>query len=443
MSEDSQKNQQKSKVDLRENMSSLDDDTVKSKKSLADIFHISKHKKMEHLTLIFLCATTVFVGSFTTSCVLGYKHDVAVAQQTTSLSDQLAFSKTDGASVSLQPLVKSKDGHTAYMPFTVSDMSNLPTNANKYKTIIVPKAKRSNQKIKAELVVFGSTGNMCLKISSNTKIEPNTLQAIIRNNSKMSNTTTDANDGLNSDFSTNDETLSQLANKYDILTFAFNPGAIKGGGVSKKTVVDDATLSDVYNTCFLSKQRDSIEKDVKHQKQIISQNLAAAKDYRERLETLGYEVPKDPDFIKDDWRPFNTVNPKTGKMKNGSSVSTQNIQNQNSDSPDAEVLNNLPQFLPNKRLGDNAMQNAANQLNANTNADTNSDNNATANNTDAATIWSNLQNTWTNILSAKQQIYVTDNAQLYNLRQLRETVDHSISVSNSKHVIVSDGNQKF
>lgn len=439
MNKDSHKKQdepvENDKVNLRENLASSDDDYQK-KKTLADIFHISRHKKIEHLTLIFLAASTTFVGSFTASCIMGYKHEAAIAQQTTSLSDKLAFSKTDGASVTLKPIVKSKDEHTAYVPFSVSDMSNLPTNANKYKTVIVPKANGDGQKLKAELVVFGATGNMCIKISSNSKIEPSTLQAVIRDNSKMSNSASGSDDQLNSEFETNDATLEQLANQYDILTFAFNPGATKGGGVSKKTVTDDASLYDVYDTCFLSKQRDTIKKDIKHQKQIINQNLAAAKDYRERLEALGYEVPKDPDFVKNDWRPFNTVDPKTGKMKDGSNVSTQNIQNQNSDSPDAQALDNLPQYLPNKRLGNNAMQNATNQMTNDTDVN---DNSTATNNTDAATIWSNLQNTWTNVLSAKQQIYVTDNAQLYNLKQLGDSVEQSISVSNSKHAIVSDG----
>lgn len=425
-------------------------DDLKDKTILHSRLKVGAHKGIEVYTVALISCAVLFLGCYATSAIQGYGYETKQAELTTPIGNSsdaqgLAFSKDTNASVTLQPLVRTKDNHVCYVPFSISNMNKLSNEANDYRLYITPTIRfHSIQKFKASLIMFGSTGNAVIKLESSEPIEANTVQvALISNkNLKAGEETSEDNDVNNNDGGSN--TMQKLESKYNMLTFTTNPGAKKN--VRSTRLPDGATWKQVYNACFADAQRSTYEKDIAHQKSLISQYKKTANNFRGRLEQLGYDVPANPDFWNDSWRPYNTVNVNTGMMKNGVQATAALANNSNEqagneqDSPDAKQLNSLPTYLNNKRLGKNAMQTADAQIQAGNANNGNNNNNAqgqAANNSDPLTMWNTLKGQWQNILECKQQIYVYDNYGLYKINNaVKQDALSGVSVQSQKHVKV-------
>lgn len=406
------------------------DDLNAVKKSWLDRFNISRHKKIEHRTVLFCAATVLFVGCFGTAYYKGYQRDVQIANQTTPLSTQLNFSKTSNAQVKLQPLLKSQDGKTVYIPFSISTMENLSQSANNYRLYVMPVSKGEVlPKMKAQLVLFSYSGYGLIRLECNTKFEPQTMQMVIENTYHMASNSD--NDGMANVSDIGNEKLQQLGQKRDIVVFSTNPGATNN--VMKKRVDNEATWNQVYNICFGDAQIKQVEKSNQKLKNDIQSQLNTAKTYAQRLEVAGYDVPKAPDFVKDDWRPYNEINPDTGKFKNGTKAGAEAVSNatQNMNNPDAQYYQNLPQYLDNRKYGKNQMQDQQNQIQGQTTNESGQQNNNTGN---AVQQWSQLKQAWGNILSDKQKLYIANNYRLYNLKTDQDTNLQGLSIQSPKHV---------
>lgn len=441
-------------INMNDAGSDISIDDLKDKTILHSRLKVGAHKGIEVYTIALASCVALFLGGYGVSWVQGYGYETKQAELTTPIgnknnSESLSFSKDTNATVTLQPLVRTKDNHVCYVPFSISNMNKLSYEANDYRLYITPTIKyHSIQHFKASLIMFGSTGNAVIKLESSQPIEANTVQvALISNkNLKAGEENTEDNDVNQNDGGAN--TMQKLESKYNMLTFTTNPGAQKN--VRSTRLPDGATWKQVYNACFADAQRSQYKSDIQHQKKLIVQYKKTANNFRGRLEQLGYDVPKNPDFWNDDWRPYNAVNTDTGMMKNGMQATAALANNSNEqqgneqDSPDAKQLNSMPTYLNNKRLGKNAMQTADAQIQAGNNQGNNGDGNnnndaaqQATNNSDPLTMWNTLKGQWQNILECKQQIYVYDNYGLYKINNsVKQDALSGVSVQSQKHVKV-------
>lgn len=431
----------------KQSVQSFDDasDNIEYATSLRNRFRFGQHHGIEVRAAAVGIALVLFVGGYSIATYQGYQYDVKQEELTTPLSSSdLAFSHDPNATVSLQPLVRSRVGNVVYIPFSIGSMQNLSTSADDYKLYIIPTRRFATlQKFKAELVLFGTTGNACIKLSSDEPIKPQTIQIALISNKNLSATdqSGESNDLQNN--TTNQKGLQSLESKYNMVDFSSNPGAERN--VREQRIASGATWSDVYNMCFADTQRRAIYNKIDSQKTKIEQYKETANSYRERLEKMGYQVPKNPNFWNDDWRPANTVNIHTGMMKSGIMATdaiangTVNSNNgSNNSSADVADLNKMPQYLDNPRLGKNAMYNADQEIqNNNQNNNNQTNNQQQQNNDDPYTMWTTLKNQWQQILNAKQTIYITDHYGLYQINnEMKQNAMSGVSVQSQKHVTI-------
>lgn len=346
---------------------------------------------------------------------------------TTEYGTQLSFSKTSTPQLTLHRPITNKSRTLMYIPITISDNEQqLSTNANHYTMVVRPTVKNINYKLKANYIIFGTTGDTAIRLESNKPMKPNTLMIILRNNDNLRNAGTnnaDNNTEADTDQLTNTNApidLTALGQKNDITAFNVNPAA-KNVTINNK--IDNANTGDkLYHVIYSTDQINKVKKKIAKEQHHIKDDLKLANELTEQLTNDGYKVPTPPAYTKADWRPYNTVDPKTGDIKNGGNVlstntSAENNSNQNPDST------SFPTTLPNKQYGDNAMNNQAAQGNSQTTP---------------LTLWQNLQSTWQDILTTKQDIYVTQNAKIFMINYATKQQNDAYSVQKAKHVHVID-----
>lgn len=402
-----------------------------------------RHQQIEHTAVMFGCATLLLVAGTGISGYHAHEYNVHQAETVTTYGTQLAFSKTSGPVLTLQRPVATANGTRVYLPFLISGMHDvLSTNANHYHLYVMPAFSKWLQPIDARVVLFGNTGAGCIEISAAEKIEPQPLWFILRNNDKLTNSQQD-DDIMATNIDSSGNGLSAVTSRYDALAFKANPGA-KNVRCDKNLAAGSSYMS-VYNQVFADKERRQVHQAIHKDNEAIALNLRKANECVQRLQRAGYEVPAAPAYTKKDWRPFNAVNIKTGMMKNGvyclnsNATTATATNNDNGDNNDPDVVN-FPPTLKNKRLGDNAMNDAnnANNVNAgNNDTDANNTFNAVQNNDDALNTWQSLQTAWNNVLSNKQDIYVTQYTQLYSINQQVSNLAGNISVQSPKHVSIA------
>lgn len=329
------------------------------------------------------------------------------------------FSKSTDTTLTLNKTHLSKNGKTAYIPITFNSFDSVGIKADDYRLAVKPTdMKPMAYRLTGRLVLFQSANRGVIVITADKKIENEPLSiAILNTTSVAKGTTTDDGDVDDVESDTGDSGDIDWG-KHDGLMFICNPGTTEAQAHTRL----DAAPTDakaLYQQIFNSDDKQTIERKIKANQQKIRQNRAAAQALRERLSASGYDVPKNPAWIRDDWRPYDAVNLKTGRTANGKDVNTYVADSEETDQNDD--TENYPQNLKGRHGKTTEDDNS-----------TNGDSNADSSNGPAQQ-WTDLQDAWTAILEEKRDIYVTQYSNLYITKKSLQDVLDNATVGQSKY----------
>lgn len=378
------------------------------------VFHFNKHREIERSMFMFgLSFFLLFVGLIWGVFHIHYenvKRDLTV----NTSGQQFSFSKTD-TNLTIHKVVLSKDGKTAYIPFTLDSMDAVSGNADKLRVFVTCPKQTLTYRPAGRLILFSDTGRGAIEIHSSTGFSTQPIQIYINNRAHFKTADAggeDENTDVDEDVSNNAvNDQSDLFKKYDFVTFRINPYN-KQAQHSKRITSSPKEPMYLYADLFSRHKVNKIKKQIAKHKKNISAYQNGAEELRDKLVRAGYIVPPDPKFMLDTWRPDDEINPNTGCfVKNGKSAINYSVN---------DVTNHYPETL--KRRKGNGTNAAA--------AD-NSDNN----DNDTDNEWSDLTSTWDEIENLKRDIYVYDMQQLYLLKRDAQNMNNQTSVGSPKNFI--------
>lgn len=270
-----------------------------------------RHRKMEHLSRNFIIATSIFVlgGAYSV-----YHGNVLLEQKqesVTSAGSKVKFSKTT-AQMTLGSAYTTSDKATTFVPVTFSDMSALSTNAEDYYILVSRGSNAFSYSPNVQLVLFGETGRAAFIVNGSPRIANEAFQVVLRNDKLLVDKDTEGKG-----FSNNMKGFGDAAKLYDMLTFTINPGA-DSVRKTKELTSDNIAADDLYRVLFGNDDVDVIKEDIKKSRKNIELAEKKIKEYRERLDRNGYELPEEPAYMAKNWKPENAISIDVdGSLKDG------------------------------------------------------------------------------------------------------------------------------
>lgn len=408
---------------------------MKKKNAKRSFSLFDPHHVIERQTIWIGCSVGLLIGGVAVSQIhynhIRYEQLMRVDQSGATSH----FSKTQNTVLTLGKTHLSSDDKTAFIPLTFSSTDNVGISAKNYRFYVTAASgKAMTYKVRGNFIMYGTTGRGVLVLHSPTKIENQPLALFVINQKKVS-TVDEANE---------DDTMDQASadttefGKYDVAPFKINPGAIE---VAKHSRID-ATAQEplpIYEQLFGSGDIQKIYKSINKDKSQIKKYDRAASALIERLKDAGYDVPKAPDWMADDWQPEDAINLKTGKTRNGKNALTYKRQS----TSDASSNNQYPTNLTNRDGTTTAdaseqRQNSDNSSNSDANSESGNANNIGGTATDPATQWQNLQQAWNQVETLKIDMYVTQYQRLYRSRHQNKNVLRQTTIGPG-HAVVQKG----
>lgn len=380
------------------------------------------HRKIEHW------GTRLAIVLVLMSVSVGYSevhhHNQVVRQEMTvnPSGTSVQFSKAK-AIFTLKKAVLSNDGKWAYIPFTISNMTYLPNDPSQYQILIQAKGNKHSSlayKPVMRLVLFGSSGKGAIAMYSSTGIQNQPINLYLINLKRLAKADTQVQDtaGDTASGSQTDSGMQALQNKYDLIMFSANPGATD----VRKAKRTDASLDDketLYMSLFGGKSTKGIMNSISRAKQSINDNKEMIDEDRSKLTQMGFKVPKDPAWMADNWRPFDVVNAETGKTKTGKDAITYVNENGSEDMTHDKDDESFPDTLPST-------------------SDIKMDEQSDSQGRQASALWQDLCDRWNSVHSKKRQIWVNDQAKLYQINQQRHRQKTMTTIGPSaKNVAIS------
>lgn len=408
---------------------------MKKKNAKRSFSLFDPHHVIERQTIWIGCSVGLLIGGVAVSQI-HYNH---VRYEQLMRVDQSGatshFSKTQNTVLTLGKTHLSPDHKTAFIPLTFSSTDNVGINAKNYRFYVTAASgKAMTYKVRGNFIMYGTTGRGVLVLHSPTKIENQPLALFVINQKKVS-TVDEANEDNTMDQASADTTEF---GKYDVAPFKINPGAID---VAKHSRIDASAQQPlpIYEQLFGSGDIQKIYKAIDKDKSQIKKYNKAASALVERLKDAGYDVPKAPAWMAEDWQPEDAINLKTGKTRNGKNALT--YKRQSTDS--ASSNNQYPTNLTNRDGTTTAdateqRQNEDSSSNSDANADSGNANSIGGTATDPATQWQNLQQAWNQVETLKINLYVTQYQRLYRSRHQNKSVLRQTTIGPG-HAVVQKG----
>lgn len=371
------------------------------------------HHVIERQTILMGTSVVLLVSGFVVSTVHNNNVQHQILMKVDQSGTESNFSKTSDVTITLGKTYLSSDRKTAFVPITFNTLDKTGINANNYKLFLGDAAnKKMQNKYSGNLILYPSTNRGVVVLKSNSVIKNQPLVLFIMNLKNVSSV-----DEVNMDSisSANKDGDNLAFGGYDVAPFKINPGATT---VAKreKLSVDPKNIHGVYTSIFKSSDESDVQKDIKKDQKKIEQNIDVAKELRSRLELAGYEVPGNPPWLNDDWRPYDAVNLETGKTKNDKDVLSYVPSSADDDADKVDFPTNL-----NNKDGSTTDSNSVTD-----NSDSSSTNTTQAT---PAQQWSDLQSAWNAVKKLKRDIYVTQYKKLYKYRKEDSDILKQASIS--------------
>lgn len=393
------------------------------------IFKLNSHKKIERKIMSF----SLMLGVFIFSIFLGTYHNSNYNKEQASIvtgeGTTVNFSKTSDPEFNLKKIQLSSDKKTAYVPFQFNSMENLSTDANNYKVFVLPTAGKLSYKPTGQLIMFGTTGKGAIIIHSSNEIPNEPLHILLRNDKNLS---TDESDQDDEAMSTRGMSSLNIAKqKTDMLDFRINPASKQV--ISNKELGTKDTSSKLYNQLFAKEMLKKITDNNKQNEKNIKINISQSEEYMRRLKVQGFDVPNQPKWLSEDWKPFDAIGSDgvpqnlVGKMTSEEAASKgyddTNVNAENN--PDVSEKD-LPEKL--KRADGSTTEDNNNSSYGNYSDDNIDQQSDSSSDESPATTWANLRTSWTNILQYKRTIYVTNAAAIFQLESVVKSQDNVASI---------------
>lgn len=290
------------------------------------------HKRLVQQGAVFaICLACLSIGfgiSYTT-----YKHKQAIQDAIQSFANNtLVFSKTQTEVKTSQQPFMTQDKKTVYVPLSISNLSNIDSDASEYHIIMLPKkGEFTYHPTSIQLVSYGSTGKMFLRVDSADQIQNQLVQIIMWSGTKLTNDSYDGSEDTDNEIASS--ALAKFKSKYDTLAFTINLGAksipiiqqnkkvqqevtklVKNKDTKKlekkkvmitKTVpikenqnlYNDNKLQFIYNRIYSGAKLKKVQKHVKNVYNNMLTNQERVRRDWKNLKTAGYKMPTLPEWI--------------------------------------------------------------------------------------------------------------------------------------------------
>ncbi|WP_025020352.1 hypothetical protein [Ligilactobacillus equi] len=277
-----------------------------------------KHSKFERQTLSFAICFVALIFSASMCLYHNYSVKKQEALTVTSAGKRVVFSRTK-AQLTLDKMHWSKDRKTTYIPFSFDSIKNLSTDANDYRVFVKSAYGPLTYKPTGNLVLFGSTGRGVLIIHSAKKIPNEVLNVYIENRFRLRSADSNEQDYADISAVQGDKGFEEYFKKHDMLTFTVSPGATN---IKKNSRVTSSVKTPVklYTQLFDVGDVRDVKKSIAKDKKQIKLYTETANKLKGNLENAGYAITVQPKWMKENWKPYDYVNPKTGKYLNGQQV---------------------------------------------------------------------------------------------------------------------------
>lgn len=377
-----------------------------------------QHNKIEHWGLTIAILTGVTMMGLVWCGVVHHNRVIQRLETVNASGTQVKFSRTKSSFV-LHKTVVSKDGKWAFIPFNFTNASALSNNANDYRVMIMARGNKHatlSYHPEIRMILFGPSGKGCIAIGSATKVQNQPITVFLINRKYLAA-------GLDSDNTGSQQTsynfmhgsktqsgLAALQKKYDFLTFSVNPAPTEALESKNRPDITFENKAELYDNLFGHKNVNHSRATIAKDWQQVKAKKALADQDRNKLIQMGYDVPEAPKWMDDNWEPFDTVNMKTKKTKNGHSALSYTTIDSDADKDNVTE----PDTLKNKNgktMGEQV--NGKSQANQDSSSN-NSDNTEGASDQD---LWSTLTQTWDEVHQLKRDIFVT---QRVNILQYNE-----------------------
>lgn len=377
-----------------------------------------EHTKFEKQTLRFILCFSWLIISVIMCFYTDYSVTKNRALTTTSAGTQTKFSRSH-TTFTLKKMHWSADRHTTYVPFQFESTKNLSIDANDYKVTVLPAYGSIHYRPTGNLVLFGKTGSGVIIITSEKKIPNEVLSIYIENTAELKTSDMDNSQDV-ADISAvkGDKGFEDYFKKHDILKFTVSPGA-KNISKTNRVKANIDQPEKLYTELFGMYDVSNVEKKIKQDKKKIRLYTKTAEKLQNNLERSGYAIIDKPKWLDSNWRPYDYVDPTSGRYSNGQRVGTKI----NADDPDDIVYSDMP------------IKNNSSDFEGNKTEVEKSLTGSTVDNSDkqATEWWTSLIASWDSIKEAKRDWMVDQNTKLYEIKYMTLEQAKQMSVGSSSN----------
>lgn len=398
---------------------------------------LDKHRRLERRIVFTGCALFILLSGVGISHHHKAVQDYLESQQLTNYNSQVTFSKSTSVSMTIQKLRISNDGKTAFIPFTFSDLSSISADADNYYVIVLPTTGKLQYYPSGQFILFGTSGRGVIELHNEGGFKSQPLRVLLRNDKNLSGSDDDANSDITDE---SGSTISAVEQKYDMLDFTVNPG---GSDASSIGVGSSNTPTELYNALFGQADAKKVTDDNKSAQKQINTDKARAAEYRQRLATQGFNVPADPKWMADDWKPYDWVqdngvpynlrNKVTAQQQYQSAADGNlNAPTDNTNDPDSVKF---PDVL---KRADGSTTNQTGSISTPGQSDANNGNTVNGNSQNPSDTWSSLQDVWNDVHEQKRRIYSVNALTLFQIKVFGDQQKQLASVGSKSHFKVTD-----
>lgn len=422
-------------------------------KKAINTLRFDSHKKLERR--IFYTGASIAV--LTIGMGVSYHHtkyeEYIQSQQLTNYDTSVSFSKSTSVTMTLQKMALSSDKKTAFIPFTFSNLDSISSDANNYYVLILPTSGNLQYYPSGQFILFGTSGRGVIELHNESGFKSQPLKVLIRNDKNLNVSDSDANSDVSD---TSDSLIAAVEQKYDMLDFTVNPGARDARSVD---VGSTNTPTELYNAIFGAQDIKKITKANKSNEQAITKDKALATEYRQRLASMGFNVPNDPKWMADDWKPYDWVQDngvpynlrgkvtadqqKTSAIDGTLKLPTENGTDSSDNDPDGQKFPDVLKRPDGSTTNDSQTVNgpASNGASSNGTGDSGTTGDASSINgtaSDPAGLWSQLQSVWNDVKINKRRIYSVNAMTLYQIKVFGDQQQQLASVGSKQHFRVTN-----
>ena len=222
-----------------------------------------------------------------------YDYANAIVNNQALYTTQFTTSKSN-VNANVIGLYDNKAHTRSFLLMKLSDVSQLPMDANKYQFFMCGEDGHGNYApVKGSpagiFYVFGTTGYVGLYLVNNAGFQPQILNVVGRINSPIV-------DNPNSD-----DAGDSNFKKYDEFRVRFNPGARVVKTVAALDGKAEPSVSQLYSDMILNRQQKEAKKQLNKDLQKMQIDLNKIHDYEQRLQIYDHvRLPKSPKYIRGD-----------------------------------------------------------------------------------------------------------------------------------------------